>query len=64
MREKEIKITDQLWELNTTQARDVLDAFLKIERTTFEALVIPSVNLDYTRESVIRIAHFASRLSP
>lgn len=60
MSDTEIKMTDQLWELSLEQAQEVLDAFLKTEKAAFETLVIPTVDLDYTLESVTGLAHFVA----
>jgi hypothetical protein len=60
MSDTEIKMTDQLWELSVEQAQEVLDAFLRTEGAAFETLAIPSVDLDYSPESVVRAAHFVA----
>ena len=58
MSDNEIKMSDQLWELSTEQAQEVLDAFLKTEREAFPALKIGAIDLDYSQESVAQAAHY------
>jgi hypothetical protein len=57
MSDNEIKMSDQLWELSTQQAHEVLDAFLNTEREAFLALKIGAIDLDYSQESVAQAAH-------
>lgn len=58
MTDAEINIADQLFELDVEQAQEILDAFLRIEAATFETLTIPTIDLDYSSDSIIRVAHF------
>lgn len=58
MSDAEIKMTDQLWELSIEQAQRVLDAFLKTESAAFSDLKIPSIDLNYSAESVMKLAHY------
>lgn len=57
MRDNEIKMSDQLCELSAEQAQQVLDAFLSTERDAFHSLAIGSIHLDYSSESVAKVAH-------
>jgi hypothetical protein len=57
MTDREIKMSDQLWELNVEQAQEVLNAFLNAERTAFSSVEIDFVDLNYSPESVIQAAH-------
>jgi hypothetical protein len=57
MESNEMKLTDQLWELNTAQAQEVLKAFLASGEKTFKSLKVDGVDLDYSSESVIKLAH-------
>jgi hypothetical protein len=54
---REIKMNNQLWELNVDQAQEVLDAFLSTERAAFSSVEIDSIELDYSPESVMQAAH-------
>lgn len=60
MSDNEIKMSDQIWELNVEQAQEVLDTFLRTERETFPTLTIGSIKLDYSPESVVQAAHHIS----
>ena len=49
----DIEMTDELYELGSDQAQEVLDTFLKTEREEFPKVVIGSIELDYSRQSVV-----------
>lgn len=57
MSDREINMSDQLWELSVEQAQEVLQAFLSTERDAFPTLIFDSVQLDYSLESVAQAAH-------
>jgi hypothetical protein len=57
MNNDEIQMTDQIWELSRGQAQEVLNVFLAAQRESFPSLVIGTVSLDYSPESVAAAAH-------
>ena len=45
----------ELYELTPEQASEVLNAFLEEEREVFRTLKIEGINLDYSKDSVVRL---------
>jgi len=54
----QIKMSDQIWKLDAEQAREILHEFLRAERAAFQSLRISSIELNYSPESVIQVAHY------
>ncbi|HXH46671.1 MAG TPA: hypothetical protein VNK51_22890 [Bradyrhizobium sp.] len=59
--DREIRATDQLHELSRSQARELLNAFLRAEAETFRELEIASIDLDDSQGSVVKALRYIAR---
>src|SRR5438876_6573583 len=48
----------ELYELNATEANEILQQFLANEREVFRSLKLDSVELDYSKGSIIRLFEY------
>ena len=50
----------ELYELNATEANEILQQFLANEREVFRSLKLDSVELDYSKGSIIRLFEYVT----